>query len=104
MATISGLTVAQMAEKCIGHIDAIGETNYDEASFDNLKRHLEVIDILLGDVQSLTANAVSYEGSVQRIGCRAIGYLAELRDNIDEWLKEAQDRQIQKRSDENGSV
>lgn len=99
MNKIEADVISMIAERCIGHIDAIGETEYDNASFENLKTQMAVIDIMLDDVQMLAPNAVSYEASVQKIGCRVIGYLAELRDSIDGWLKEAQERQLQKWSE-----
>ena len=84
---LNGRDIAEMAERCIGHIDAIGETNYDMVSLENLKKHLEVIDILLDDVQLLISNADSCAYSVKEIGTGAVGYLFSLQDSIKDWLR-----------------
>ena len=102
MATISGLTVALMAEKCIGPIDTNGESERSLDAAMALHEMCVAINTLLMDVRQATHNITSDDPASQVIGGRAIGYLAELRDTIDGWLREAQDRQIQKRSDGNG--
>ena len=87
MGMINGCDIAEMAERCIGHINAIGETNYDNVSLENLKKHLEVIDILLDDVQLLIPNTDSCAYSVKEIGACAVKYLFSLQDSIKDWLK-----------------
>lgn len=94
MTDINSMTIATIAERCIGHIDAIGESNYDKQSYENLKSHCDVIDILLDDIQFLLPYMDSCEGSVHLIGCRAFGYLAELRGKIDDWIEEVVERNI----------
>lgn len=102
MATISGMTVAMMAEKCIGPIDASGEAGCSLEAALNLHEMCVTINTLLMDVRRVTSSITSDDPAAQVIGGRAIGYLAELRDSIDGWLKEVQNHQIQKRSEGNG--
>ena len=54
MATISGLTVALMAEKCIGHVDATGDATHDMDAVMHLHELCVVINALLMDVHSAT--------------------------------------------------
>lgn len=85
---IDAKSVAIMVERCLGHVNAIGETNYDNASLENLKKYFEVLDILLDDVQLLIPDSKSPAFSVANIGCAAIGYLAALKDSIAGWLEQ----------------
>ena len=88
MNEIDTRSVESMVEKCLGHINAIGETNYDEVSSANLKKYFEVLDILLNDIQALIPESKSPAFSVANIGCAAIGYLAALKDSISNWLEQ----------------
>lgn len=100
MATISGLTVALMAEKCIGHVHATGDATHDMDAVMHLHELCVVINTLLMDVHGATQYISSDMPGAQVLGGRAISYLAELRDDIDLWLKDAQG--YQKRGDGNG--
>ena len=81
-------TIANIVKLCVGHVNATGETNYDVESIENLRTLFCVIDGLLEDIQSLVPNSKSPAFSVANIGCTSIGYLAGLKDNIDEWLEQ----------------
>ena len=100
MATISGLTVALMAEKCIGHVHATGDATHDMEAVMHLHELCVVINTLLMDVHGATQYISSDTPCAQVLGGRAISYLAELRDDIDLWLKDAWGHQ--KRGDDNG--
>lgn len=100
MATISGLTVALMAEKCIGHVDATGDATHDMDAVMHLHELCVVINALLMDVHSATQYISSDMPGAQVLGGRAVSYLAELRDDIDLLIKDAQWRQ--KGDDTNG--
>jgi len=104
MATISGLTVALLAEKCIGPIDVNGDAKYDMEAAMNLHEMCVAINALLMDVQRITHNITSDYPGAQVLGGRSVSYLAELRDRIDGWLKEVQDQQMQKRSEGDDGV
>lgn len=93
MATISGLTVALMAEKCIGHVHATGDATHDMDAVMHLHELCVVINTLLMDVHGATRYISSDIPGAQVLGGRAISYLAELRDDIDLWLKDAQGEQ-----------
>ena len=97
MATISGMTVAMMAKKCIGHVHATGDATHDMDAVMHLHELCVVINTLLMDVHGATQYISSDMPGAQVLGGRAISYLAELRDGIDGWLKEVQDQQMQKR-------
>ncbi len=100
MATISGLTVALMAEKCIGHVHATGDATHDMDAVMHLHELCVVINALLMDVHSATQYISSDMPGAQVLGGRAVSYLAELRDDIDLLIKDAQWRQ--KGDDTNG--
>lgn len=99
MATINGMTVALIAEKCIGNIYAMGDEKYNMDAVMNLHEMCVAINVLLTDVHYATNFFYSDVPGAQVLGGRAISYLAELRDGIDGWLKEVQDQQMQKRGD-----
>lgn len=100
MATISGLMVALMAEKCIGHVHATGDATHDMDAVMHLHELCVVINTLLMDVHGATQYISSDMPGAQVLGGRAISYLAELRDDIDLWLKDAQGHH--KRGEDNG--
>jgi hypothetical protein len=102
MIKISGLTVALMAKKCIGHVHATGDAKHDMDAAMNLHEMCVTINVLLADIHDAMYFISSDTPGAHVLGGRAIGYLAELRDAIDGWLEEARDQQMQKRSDGDG--
>lgn len=89
MTNIDAVSVVAMVKRCVGHINATGEAEYDKESIDNLKRYFMVIDALIGDVQDLLPNFEDERVSVMLIGNHALGYLSGLSKDIDARLKEA---------------
>ena len=96
MATLNGFTVAAMVENCIGHIDVNTDTYHNKQSLMNLRELYVTINALIA-YMAKAANGISdNDADAQLIGCRAIGYLAEMRNDIDMYLKNVTELQLQK--------
>ena len=80
--------LAEMVMRCVGHINPIGETNYDNISYENLKCLLNMMDIILDNIQELIPDAKSTAFSVSLIGCLAISSLAAWKDTIADSLNQ----------------
>lgn len=80
--------IVRIIDALNGGITPVGETNADECSYANLKNLETIIYCLLDDIQFLITSRNSYEYSVKRIGNEAINYLIDVRNRINDWLKE----------------
>ena len=92
MGTLDAQTIADVVRCCVGHTDITGDKEYDEQSRKNVNKYLEVIDILLEDIHTLTDNVDSDNIDEMLISCRSVGFLAKCRTVISEWLKESRDK------------
>jgi len=93
MITMNHKTILEVTTKLIGHIDAVGESRYDEESLDNLEQYdlllNNLIDILVGQ----TRYRNSKEFSIQEIGNKSDDIVYNTYMNIKD-LYEYQGREI----------
>lgn len=57
-----------VVKKLVGEIHPIGETNTDDARFENLKEMTELVDKLLTDIDDVAYEATRHEYGHQRAG------------------------------------
>jgi len=68
----------EIVKKLIGEIDPVGETNTDNARFENLKAMTELVDELLSDIYRVTQGNNRHEYSINRAGQFAASFLDEM--------------------------
>ena len=88
MSKFSDEEIIKIIESLNGSIEPIGETNTDNQRFENLKNMEKIMNCLLDDIQFLIPRRNSCEYSVQRAGIEAVRYLLDVRENINDWMKE----------------
>ena len=81
-------TVYAIVHNLLGEIEPIGETNYDDKCFENIKEYDLLVAMLLDDIQLLLPYKERYEASMKTIGNYAESFIKGLRLNVDEWLKD----------------
>jgi hypothetical protein len=67
--------------KLIGPVEPYGHVEIDEKLFENLKEMCQVVDNLIGDIESVSANKDSQLGSKQEMGKYAYRFLVNLTGN-----------------------
>ncbi len=82
-------TVDQLVNMFIGHIDSIGETNYDKKSLENLETAEGIIDKLLHKLID-NSEYTGFEHSAFVIKTKSKSLLQAYRNMIDETLSECQ--------------
>ena len=70
----------EIVKKLIGEIDPVGETNTDNARFENLKAMTELVDELLSDIYRVARGNNRHEYSINRAGQFASSFLDEVRE------------------------
>lgn len=80
--------ISDMIMELIGEVEPIGETNEDNARFDNLIRLQNTVDILLDEVYSCCIYSERAEYSMKRSADTAIMWLKEKRCFIDDVIEE----------------
>jgi len=68
----------EIVKKLIGEINPVGETNTDNARFENLKAMTELVDELLSDIYRVTQGNNRHEYSINRAGQFAASFLDEM--------------------------
>lgn len=69
------MTIHEVVKKLIGEIAPVGETNTDNARFENLKAMTELVDLLLSDIDNVAnENKDRQEFSMKRAGEFASGF------------------------------
>ncbi len=68
----------EIVKKLIGEIDPVGETNTDNARFENLKAMTELVDELLSDIYRVAQGNNRHEYSINRAGQFAASFLDEM--------------------------
>ena len=92
MDRLDAQSIAEIVRSCVGHTDTTGDELYDTQSHENANKYLKVMGILLEDIHTLTHDVNSENVNQMLISCRAIGFLAESRTDIDKWLKQSRDK------------
>ena len=69
--------------KLVGHIDVVGESNYDYRSHENMKQLTVLISDLLDEVSEVAKHHNSYNHSMKIQGEFACKFLKDLKENID---------------------
>jgi hypothetical protein len=64
----SVMEVYDVVKKLVGEIAPIGETNADNARFENLKAMTELVDKLLSDIDEVANRKTSHSYSIKRAG------------------------------------
>lgn len=80
--------IGDMVMELIGEVEPIGETNEDDARFDNLIRLQNTVDILLDEIYSCCVYSERAEYSMKRSADTAIMWLEEKRDWIEGVIEE----------------
>ena len=75
--------------KLIGPVDPVGETNADNARFENLRNLIELTDTLIGDIQRVSTSKDRPEHSMSRAGKMAGGFLSDLYDCLGDEVDDA---------------
>lgn len=81
-------TVYSIVHNLLGEIEPIGESNYDNQCFDNIREYDQLMSMLMDDIQLLLPYRRRYEGSMKTMGNYAESLLKGMRMKIDEWLEE----------------
>jgi hypothetical protein len=66
--TEQSMTIHEIVKKLIGEIRPVGETNTDNARFENLKQTCELVDELLHDIDGVIYYKDRVEYSMSRAG------------------------------------
>jgi hypothetical protein len=69
-----------VVKKLLGEINPIGETQTDNARFENLKATVKLVDGLLFDIDRVTCNKTRHEHSMKRAGEFASKFLEDIKD------------------------
>ena len=77
---MSSETIIEVVEKLVGEVEAVGETWEDKRRLENLKKMIDLSDVLLRHIYeaSLTRNRV--EASMKKIGETAYNYLQAAKE------------------------
>ena len=68
----------EIVMKLVGPVQPVGETNADDARLKNIQALTELVDRLLGEIQTASYNADRVESSMKAIGKHAMAYLSDL--------------------------
>lgn len=71
-----------IVKKIVGEVCPVGETNTDNARFENLKVMCELVDDLLGEIGVVASYDEAHEYSVKRAGEYATDFLKQIKDNL----------------------
>ena len=69
----------EIVKNLIGKIDPVGETNTDNARFENLKTMTDLVEVLLADLNWVAQYNNRQEYSVNRAGQFALSFLDGIR-------------------------
>lgn len=72
------MELIDIVRKLVGPIDPVGETNTDEARFENLKEMTKLVDRLVLDIDRIIPNKNRPEYSMTRAGKFADDFLTRL--------------------------
>ena len=78
------MTVANVVERLIGHIDPVGETHIDTKRFASLEELITLVDSLIGGIVSVAEGKTSHLASVRKAGVCAQMFLDDLYDCLEE--------------------
>lgn len=78
------MELIDIVRKLAGPIDPVGETNTDEARFQNLKKVTELVETLLTDISKVSQNMDRFEYSMRRAGEYAFTFLNECAQSMPE--------------------
>lgn len=76
------MTHYEIIKKLIGPIEPVGETNEDKQRFVNLQKTIKLVDMLLSNIEEVSANKDAPEYSVFQSGKEADEFLNDLRDSL----------------------
>ena len=68
----------EIVMKLIGPVQPVGETNADDARLKNIQALTELVDRLLGEIQTVAARCDDHRASVKAIGKHARSFLTEV--------------------------
>jgi hypothetical protein len=72
------MTLHEIVKKLVGEIDPVGETNTDNARFENLKTLTNLVDHLLGDIDRVAGKRIRHEYSMKRAGKFACDFFDQI--------------------------
>lgn len=73
-------TIIEVVEKLIGRIDPVGESNFDEKSYKNLEKAIELARHLIWEIHYVSRNSDRYEASMKRSGELAENFMQQLAE------------------------
>lgn len=82
------MSVTDVVSNLIGYTEPYGDSEVDEIRLENQN---EAIQLCRDIIETLQTNAKYYdrpEASINKIGSKAMGYLYELKKELDEFIKE----------------
>ena len=71
------IDLGEIVDRIIGEINPIGETNTDDARYENLEAYIDVCEHMIRKIYTVSQNANRQEFSIKRAGKCAKEYLAE---------------------------
>lgn len=77
------MELVDVVRKLVGPVRPVGETNADDERFENLKALTELVDALLGDINTLAPHRNRYEFSIKRAGEYAAKFLDETQEALE---------------------
>lgn len=80
--------ISESIKAIVGSSNAIGETNFDNQSNENLGVKEEITWLLLNDLLDSARNIDSHLSSVNKNGKKAVNALKNMRDVINEILED----------------
>ena len=78
------MDIYEVVEKLVGPISPVGETNTDNARYENLKELIELTDKLVGKISSCAYLKDSSAFSISRAGKSCQGFLDDLKECLQE--------------------
>ena len=80
--------LADMIMGLIGEVEPVGETNTDNKRFDNLIKLQKTVNNLLYEIYCVCGYVDNVEYSMHRAGEKAVRWMKDLKDWLDEVLEE----------------
>ena len=84
-------TIIKVVDNLVGNIHAIGSCHYDKDAYKNLKCLEEVVYHYFHEFMDECENSKSHEKSMKLSGNRAIEFLTDIRDEINDCLSDYED-------------
>jgi len=74
------MEMVDIVRKLVGAIEPVGDSCIDEKRYENLKVMTGLVDLLLGDIQSVAAYKDAHQNSLMVAGEHAHNFLQDVRD------------------------